>query len=499
MGQQNTRAVDYHEAANDPVFYAKNATQNSLPMMPHRLRHPLLIALFPLALATTSIAQSPDGDAAPAESSRPNILLIIVDDLGFADLGCLGSQDMQTPSIDRLMADSLRLERLYANCPVCSPTRASVLTGCYPDRVGVPGVIRTHAENSWGYFAPSTETLPERLRQLGYRTAAIGKWHLGLRPENHPNSRGFQSFRGFLGDMMDDYYNHRRHQINYMRDGREEIDPEGHATDLFSQWAVDFLGSQRRATGQGRAPWFLYLAYNAPHTPIQPPQDWLRRVKQRQPGISDKRAALVALIEHMDAGIGRVLEELRDSGEDENTVIVFTSDNGGQVNVGANNGPLRDGKQSMYEGGLRIPGCIRVPGQTSAGTASDTVCSTADFQPTLVELAGGQAQDGIDGFSLAPMLSDPNASWPAPRELYFVRREGGTRYSGLTIEALLLGDHKLVHNLPTQKLELFDLATDPGETIDLSEKQPKLLRQFVSRLQRHVQRGGTVPWQKKMD
>jgi arylsulfatase A-like enzyme len=457
---------------------------------------PLFLLLTLLLLAPAVVGQPPHKDTAPEQSSRPNILLIIVDDLGFADLACLGSDDMRTPHIDQLISRSLRLDRLYANCPVCSPTRASVLTGCYPDRVGVPGVIRTHSENSWGYFSPPTKTLPERLGGLGYQTAAIGKWHLGLRPENHPNSRGFESFQGFLGDMMDDYYNHRRHNINYMRDDRQEIDPEGHATDLFSQWAVDFLVSQGRAKKRGGAPWFLYLAYNAPHTPIQPPEDWLQKVKDRQTGISDKRAALVALIEHMDSGIGRVLQGLRDSGQYDNTVILFTSDNGGQVNVGANNGPLRDGKQSMYEGGLRIPGCIRVPGQTSAGTSSSAVCCTADFQPTLVQLAGGEPQDGLDGMSLLPIVRDPDATWPS-REIYFVRREGGTRYSGLTIEALLDGNRKLVHNLPTQSLELFDLAKDPGETTDLAEKQPRIFREMVSKLQRHVQRGGTTAWQKR--
>ncbi len=470
--------------------------------VPHQFSLTLILLLLALP-CRSGLAQSTNGQAAEIP---PNILLIIVDDLGFADLGCLGSADMQTPNLDKLFSDSLQLRRFYANCPVCSPTRATVLTGCYPDRVGVPGVIRTHDENSWGYFSPITKTLPEQLRDLGYHTSAIGKWHLGLRPENHPQSRGFDSFKGFLGDMMDDYYHHRRHDINYMRDGRNEIDPQGHATDLFSEWAVDFIRSQNSKAGQGRAPWFMYLAYNAPHTPIQPPDDWLKKVKDRESGIGDKRAKLVALIEHMDAGIGQVLTALRDSRQYDHTVIVFTSDNGGQISVAANNGPLRDGKQSMYEGGLRIPGCIRVPHQTrnhqaqarqtQPGSTTDAVCCTADFLPTLVELAGGNALSGIDGISLGPLLANPDANWPS-REIYFVRREGGLLYSGLTIEAVLKGNYKLVHNLPTQKLELFNLEKDPGETTDLVAKEPKVFREMVAQLQRHVQRGGQVPWQKE--
>jgi len=423
----------------------------------------------------------------------PNMLMIVVDDLGFADLGCLGSDDMQTPNLDQLYADSLRLNRFYANSPVCSPTRAAILTGCYPDRVGVPGVIRTKDQHSWGYFTPTTKTLPEIMRDQGYDTAAIGKWHLGLRAENHPESRGFDYFKGFLGDMMDDYYNHLRHGINYMREGREEIEPTGHATDLFSEWAVKYVNSKGRR--RISRPWFLYLAYNAPHTPIQPPGEWFNKVKDRQRGIDRKRAALVALIEHMDAGIGDVMEALRQSGQYKNTVIVFTSDNGGQLDVGANNGPLRDGKGSMYEGGLRIPGCIRVPNRTTPGTSTDAVCSTIDLLPTLVELTGDVPPEGIDGESLGPLLASPDRLW-SRREIYFVRREGGYPYSGLTIEAVLKGNLKLVHNVPANQFEMFHLRTDPGETKNLVTKYPQYFRHMLDRLQYHVQRGGAVRWQK---
>ena len=449
---------------------------------------------------------------------QPNVLLVIVDDLGFADLSCLGSKDMKTPNLDQLYAESLKLERLYANCPVCSPTRASVLTGCYPDRVGVPGVIRTHPENNWGYYQPFTQTLPHQLQETGYETVAIGKWHLGLSPETHPLSQGFERFQGYLGDMMDDYYKHRRHGINYMRKGRHEIDPQGHATDLFTQWAVEYINNVGKKNTPKDAsdpsgfrpeketqPWFLYLAYNAPHTPIQPPQDWYEKVKRRERtdsdnAISDKRAKIVALIEHMDAGIGQVLNALKESGQYENTVIVFTSDNGGQANVGANNGPLRGEKQQMYEGGLRIPGCIRVPAKTKAGSTSHTVCCTADFFPTITDLAGIKVADGIDGQSLMPLIDQPLAAnglnlWPT-RRIYFVRREGGPTYAGLTSQALLHGRYKLVHDLPTKQFELFDVEADPSESNDLAKKMPKKLRELTRHLQLHVQQGGQVPWQR---
>jgi len=213
---------------------------------------------------------------AHAESApKPNILMVLVDDLGFGDLSCYGATDLQSPNIDKLVASGIRFDNFYANCPVCSPTRASLLTGRYQELVGVPGVIRTHADNNWGYLSPDAVFLPEVLKRAGYHTAIVGKWHLGLEEPNRPNDRGFDHFHGFLGDMMDDYYKHRRHGINYMRLNDQEIDPPGHATDLFSTWASDYL--RDRATKPDQ-PFFLYLAYNAPHTPIQPPDEWLGRV-----------------------------------------------------------------------------------------------------------------------------------------------------------------------------------------------------------------------------
>jgi len=209
---------------------------------------------------------------------KPNILMILADDLGYGDLSCNWGNDIHTPNIDKLFAKGVRFTNFYANCTVSSPTRASLMTGCYPDMVGVPGVIRTHEADNWGYFLPGAITLPDMLKRAGYQTALIGKWHLGLESPNLPNERGFDFFHGFLGDMMDDYWNHLRHGINYMRLNKTEIDPEGHATDIFSGWAVDYI----RQKAKEKEPFFLYLAYNAPHFPIQPPEEWVGRVKKRE-------------------------------------------------------------------------------------------------------------------------------------------------------------------------------------------------------------------------
>ncbi len=453
-----------------------------------RFRHS--IAAFVLSSFAAILSEDAANAASCADNTRvPNIILILADDLGYGDLSCYGAADLQSPHIDGLAQQGLRFSNFYANCPVCSPTRAALMTGCYPDMVGVPGVIRTHADNSWGHLIEQSTLLPAVFKAVGYRTGMIGKWHLGLESPNTPNDRGFEHFRGFLGDMMDDYYDHRRHDINYMRANRETIDPQGHATDLFSDWACDFLREQN-----SEQPFFLYLAYNAPHTPIQPPEDWLARVRKREPQMPPKRAKLVALIEHMDDGIGRVLKTLTDTGLDPNTLVIFSSDNGGQLSVGANNGPLRDGKQSVYEGGLKVPTIAAWPGRIKADTNTDFLAMTMDLFPTVLEAAGITFNDEIDGRSVLPTLFGKDQE-PLRTDWFFRRREGGTRYAGKTIEAIRRGPWKLLQNSPFSAMELYNLDDDPVESRNLIDQEKKVFQELAAALRRELQRYGAVPWQ----
>jgi arylsulfatase A-like enzyme len=446
-----------------------------------------IAALLAMAVASLPVSKA----AAEEDPQRPNILVILADDLGYGDLSSYGAADLRTPHVDRLVAAGMRFDNFYANCPVCSPTRASLLTGRYPELVGVPGVIRTHPENSWGYLAADAVLLPTVLKRAGYHTTIVGKWHLGLEAPNRPNDRGFDHFHGFLGDMMDDYYDHRRHGINYMRLNDQEIDPAGHATDLFTEWAVAYL---KQRTAAPSSPFFLYLAYNAPHTPIQPPDDWLEKVKTREPGIDDGRARLVALIEHMDEGIGRVMATLREAGLADNTLIMFSSDNGGQLSVGANNGPLRDGKQSMYEGGLKVPFCAVWPGRISPGSRSERLALTMDLFPTICEAAEAACSPRIEGRSILPtLLGRPQP--PEQRDLFFHRREGGDTYGGLIIHAVRRGDWKLLQNNPFAPLELYNLEADPQEAHNLAEVERRTFRELSRALRVQIQRGGAVPWQ----
>lgn len=434
------------------------------------------------------------GAAVPSEpprSTKPNILVILTDDQGRGDYSAFGTKDIRTPNMDRLFREGLTFRNFFANSCVCSPSRAALLTGCYPDRVGVPGVIREETpDDSWGYLTPAARLLPQLLKPAGCHTALVGKWHLGIGSPNTPNERGFDLFAGFLGDMMDDYWTHRRHGLNLMRRNQEVIDPQGHATDIFTGWACDYL-EQRAKVDQ---PFFLYLAYNAPHDPIQPPPEWLEKVKRREPGILEKRARLVALIEHLDSGIGKVLNTLDQTGLATNTLVIFTSDNGGVLANEANNGPWRGGKQHMYEGGLRVPAAARLPGRIRPGSSTDRMTLTMDIFATVCEALGVRSPAEVDGISFLPtLLGLPESE--RSRDFYFIRREGGPAYGGKTIEAFRRGDWKLLQDSPFAPLELYDLKADPQERTNLAARERPIFNRLSAGLRRQIQLGGQTPWQ----
>ncbi|MFN3191291.1 MAG: sulfatase [Aureliella sp.] len=419
---------------------------------------------------------------------RPNVILILVDDLGYGDLECFGADDMKTPNLNQLMSRGTRFNQFYANCTVCSPTRASLMTGLYPDKAGVPGVIRQWGPNSWGYLDPSAATFPKTLMESGYHTGMVGKWHLGFQPPNVPNSRGFEYFHGFLGDMMDDYYTHRRGGENWMRLNDQVIEPEGHATELFSDWAIDYI----KQSCIDENPFFLYLPYNAPHFPIQPPEDWLKRVQKREPELNEKRAKNVAFVEHLDANIGRVLQAVSELGIDEETLIIFSSDNGGSLPHAQSNGALKGGKQDHWEGGIRVPTCAVWPGHIPV-RESNAVGMTMDFFPTVCDIAGIQVPGGLDGVSLKDVwlgdsLGDPN------RTMFWVRREGGRKYGGQAYYAVRRGPWKLEQSSPSEPMVLVNLDTDPLEQ-QPAPNSGKVAKELLEALMVHIQEAGRIPWQ----
>ena len=427
------------------------------------------------------------------QAEKPNIVMILVDDLGYSDLSSFGGKDIHTPAIDKLMNSGLRFDQFYSNCTVCTPTRASLLTGRYPDLVGAPGVIRQWAASSWGYFQPTGPTLPELLRKAGYHTGMVGKWHLGYESPNIPNDRGFDFFHGFLADMMDDYWKHLRGGVNWMRRNKQEVKPEGHATEVFTRWAIDYVKQQ---SANKDKPFFLYLAYNAPHFPIQPPKDWLEKVQKREPQLGKKRATNVAFVEHMDHEIGKFLKAIDELGIAKDTLIVFSSDNGGSIPHGALNNPLRGGKQEHWEGGIRVPTCAVWPGKIPVGR-TNAPGITMDLLPTFCEIAGANVNHEIEGQSLADIFLKGSKGNPN-RTMIFVRREGNRAYQGRAYYAIRRGPWKMLQNSPFEPMKLINLAEDPAEAKPMPATG-KVANELLRTLMDHIQKSGRISWQKPVD
>ena len=439
-----------------------------------------LISLF--FMASSCFSQS---------KRQPNIIFILADDLGYGDLSYLGSKDIKTPNIDQLAAKGMKLTNFYANSTVCSPSRASLLSGRYPDQIGVPGVIRQNKEDSWGYMTENVVLLPAMLKTKGYQTALIGKWHLGFEKPNLPNDKGFDLFKGFLGDMMDDYYTHLRGGVNWMRENEKEIEPVGHATDIFTGWTVDYLSKQKNNS----APFFLYLAYNAPHFPIQPPVENLKIVKERELGIDDARAKNAALVEHMDMSIGRVMKALEENGLSENTIIVFLSDNGGSIPHAQQHGLLRGGKQDMFEGGIKIPAFVVWKNNISAGSMFSGQGMLMDMYPTILEMLNIKQTADIDGRSMLTSLLGKHHE-RQNRYVYWVRKEGN-RYKGLSYYAARYGDYKILQNAPGEPFLFFNIKKDPFEKSPLTSDGSAIYQDLIDHLNDHILKSASVPWEKE--
>ncbi|MBI4579863.1 MAG: sulfatase-like hydrolase/transferase, partial [Planctomycetes bacterium] len=329
--------------------------------------------------------------AAEPAGARPNIVLIVADDLGYADLGCQGAKDIATPSIDSLAAGGVRFTNGYVSCPVCSPTRAGLLTGRYQQRFGHefnPGPP-ARAEPHFGL--PLTEkTIADDLKTAGYVTGMVGKWHLGYQPKFHPTKRGFDEFFGFPGGAHS-YVDAKADPANLIYRGTTPVDEKEYLTDAFAREAAAFVARHAKER------FFLYLPFNAVHSPLQAPDKY----KERFASINDpKRQTMAAMLSAMDDAVGAVLKELRDRGIFENTLIFFISDNGGPTPGNASrNTPLSGFKAQVWEGGIRVPYLIQWPGRVPAGRVYEQPVIALDILPTAVAAAGGSvpADRKLDG------------------------------------------------------------------------------------------------------
>ena len=440
-----------------------------------------LASTLVVLLAVASGSRADDG-AAPTREDRPNVVLIVSDDQGYADLGCFGGDVIKTPNLDRLAKQGVRATSFYVTWPACTPSRGSILTGRYPQRNGLYDMIRNDMIN-YGHryseveYALSPEmtigldkrevTIADMLKKAGYATGAFGKWDSGRAKRFLPLQRGFDAFYGFANTGID-YWTHERYGIPSMFRGNDRVKEDGFATHLFRREALRFLDEY------GDGPFFLYVPFNAPHGAsnlekegVQAPDEAVAEFyPDRKP--DDKRTRYMACVSDMDAAIGAILEAIDRRGVADRTLVLFFSDNGGSGP--GDNGPLRGRKGQLFEGGVRVPFLARWPGRIPAGSTTDGFLTSLELFPTILAAAGVEAPEGVvlDGFDMLPTLAGDTSS---PRESMFWQRR--------LDRAARVGPYKWVDTEAGSGL--FDLRNDLGERHDLSAEQPGLLADLRAR------------------
>ena len=431
------------------------------------------LALLILAIACLTAAPR-------AQSPRPpNIVVIVADDMGYADLGVHGSRDMRTPNIDAFARDGVRFTNAYVSGPYCSPTRAGFLTGRYPQRFGHEfNLGAPHAE----FGLPLGETtIADRLKTAGYRTAIFGKWHLGLGEKYHPLRRGFDEFFGFLAGAHT--YTNVGTGPNRLLEGTTPVESfDGYLTDALADRASAYIKQQ------AARPFFLYLAFNAAHTPLQAPPKYLDRFADIK---DEQRRTYAAMVSAMDDGIGKVLGTLREQNLDRDTLVIFFNDNGGPTMEattinGSSNAPLRGSKRTTWEGGIRVPFMIRWSGRLPAGRVESRPIIQLDILPTALAAAGVSAGKSLDGVDLLPFLT--GAAMGTPHETLYWRlggmmaiRHGDWKLVKSRIGRFVDGDPAALSDLTGA--ELYNLADDIGESKNLASAQPEKVKELGDRWQ----------------
>ncbi len=424
-----------------------------------------------LALATQGFLNAQRTFGRAQVRKKPNVVIIFMDDQGYQDLGCFGSPNIKTPNLDRMAAEGIRFTDFYAAASVCSPSRAALLTGCYPPRVGITKVL--FPKDTIG-LNPEETTIADILKTKDYATTCIGKWHLGHLPDFLPTSNGFDSYLGvpYSNDMdgirgknksLDRAWKEKDYSpwnVPLMRD-EKVVERPANQTTLIERYTQEAVGFIRKHADE---PFFLYLPHTMPHIPLFVSDNF---------HTDDPQQAYKVTIEQIDWSVGQVLKALKETGVDDDTLVVFTSDNGPWLSKKHHAGsalPLRDGKFSTYEGGMREPCIMRWPKRIPAGSVCSEVCGTIDLLPTIATLAGGRVpQDRvIDGKNIWPLMAaQPNAR--SPHQAFYY-------YRGTTLQAIRKGKWKL---RKTKQTELYNLHADIGEKQNLAGTHPDIVRQLT--------------------
>lgn len=415
-------------------------------------------------------------------NTKPNVVVILADDLGIGDLSCFGAKDIRTPNLDRLAAEGVRFADLHANSPVCSPSRASVITGKYPQHAGIPEILFSRPSFDVPGLKAGEQTLASELKKLGYRTAAIGKWHLGSAKESRPRAQGFDEFFGFYSGWID-YYSHRYYTLggqpifhDLWRNDEEVWEEPTYQSELLAREANAFISRQKADN-----PFFLYLTFGAPHYPMMAP----KRFFDRLPTSMDRdRRMHAAVVEALDESIGSVLNTLKQRGF-ENTIVYFQSDNGSTWEVradhmgreyhGGSNGIYRASKGSLFEGGTRVPAILRWPGKAPAGQVSNALCLGMDILPTVLRSAGSKSIDAYDGTDLTAHLT---AKAPlADRTVFWEYKAQTCARQGRW--KLLIDPNEGLGKETLKGTMLFDISADPSEKNDVAASQPVIVQKLT--------------------
>jgi len=438
----------------------------------------LLLTVVGMALMSSAV----DAQRVAPAKARPNVVLILMDDMGYGDIGSYGVKDAKTPNLDRLAREGVRLTDAYANGANCSPTRAGLITGQYQQRYGIEWPLGADPVDSARGLPVTGTSLPALLKKSGYETGLIGKWHLGFKPEFGPNAHGFDEFFGFVSGAVD-YYTHRRGDgTPDLYENTTPVEVPAYLTDEITRRAVGFV--DRHAT----APFFLEVAYNAVHWPFQPPgMPVADRRDVPQPAVSGdfrlyqgpnapvpaSRRDYVRMLERADSGVGEILTALNQRGLTKNTLVIFTNDNGGEWL--SRNAPLSNRKSTLWEGGIRVPLILRWPAQLPANKRSAQVAITMDLTASILAAAGATTPTGykLDGLNLLPSLSGQS---PIVERQIFWR----IKRPRLQQRAVRLGRWKLLQD--GVNFYLFDVAADPGERHDLTANHTEMVRKLSAAL-----------------